>query len=65
MARPRTQSCQWSDGLVQHRRQHLGDVADEGLVGTEEEVQRLLEPEAAALEQVDTGASVVSRTAAA
>ena len=40
-------------GLVEHRRQHLGDVADERLVGAEEEVKRLLEPEAATLEEMD------------
>ena len=39
--------------LVEHRRQHLGDVADERLIGTEEEMKRLLQPEAAPLEQVN------------
>ena len=40
-------------GLVEHHRQRLVDVADERLVGPEEEVQRFLEPEAAAFEQMD------------
>ena len=40
-------------GLVKHHRQRLVDVADERLVGSEEEVQRFLEPEAAAIEKVD------------
>ena len=40
-------------GLVEHHRQRLVDVADEGLVGAEEEMERLLEPEAAPFEQMD------------
>ena len=37
---------------MQHRRQAVADMADKGLVRAEEEMERCLEPEAAALEQM-------------
>jgi hypothetical protein len=47
---------------VQHGRERLADMAAERLVRPKEEMERLFEPESAAVERWASGASVVRRS---